>query len=53
MQAFPQVPGPPPRVADEVGRATRELRGQVPAGALAKLLHRLAAHRLDRLAAAR
>jgi hypothetical protein len=40
-------------VADEVGRAACELRGQVPSGALAELLHRLAAHRLDRLAAAR
>ncbi len=40
-------------VADEVERAARELRGQVPNGCLAELLHRLAAHRLGRLSATR
>ena len=40
-------------VADEVDRAARELRGQVPPGSLAELMHRLAAHRLGRLAATR
>ena len=40
-------------VADEVGRAPRELRGQVPSGSLPELLHQLAAHRLGRLAARR
>lgn len=40
-------------IADEVGRAARELHGQVPTGSLAELLHRLAVHRLDRLAATR
>ena len=40
-------------VLDEIGRAERELRGQIPAGARAEMLHRLAAHRLGRRVAAR
>lgn len=38
-------------IAAEVERATLELSGQVPAGALPELLHRLVAHRLARLTA--
>jgi hypothetical protein len=34
-------------VEAEVAAAGRELRGQVPAGAMAEMLHRLVAARLD------
>ncbi|MCX6464557.1 MAG: hypothetical protein NTW05_13355 [Pseudonocardiales bacterium] len=37
---------PPDVVHREVAAAERELRGQVPPGALEEMLHRLAAYRL-------
>ncbi|MDN5930516.1 MAG: hypothetical protein L0I24_05560 [Pseudonocardia sp.] len=40
-------------VSREVADAARELRGQVPTGALEELLHRLAAYRLRGWAVAR
>ena len=38
---------PREEVEAEVAAADRELRGQVPAGAMAEMLHRLVAARLD------